>query len=358
MLLSMSPSAVPLPPSISTAASTYPDLLQHHMPPTKRPKLSLQTSSLPATTYGLASSHTGGNSRLGASDMSAATPTTLNTFANTFDLSIRPSPITSAVASPSTSLSTRSAIATKPNASTATSIAAPLSRPTKRQLPYDLNLPLGVRPILKNSTLPLDYRRASLSAVSASPRSASHPQRRVFFPEPKRVKFGGEEEVVNRSYVARHYDLSSSEDEESSSTGDEKEKPEALGGSDSLQRQEQPDQETSTAVPPGSSDLSEKAVSLVVDELHQRSPTRGRAVKRSTRKRRRWEWTLGGSPSKASVLELAVDTEKKDEGQSRVIISVDEVEVTTTPTSSSPATATSESSSSSSSSPPPAAAHV
>ena len=67
----------------------------------------------------------------------------------------------------------------------------------------------------------MDVRRGSLSAAaSASPRSASG-GRRVFFPEPKRVKFGTDEEIVTSRYTARHVDLSSSSEDEASSSGSE-----------------------------------------------------------------------------------------------------------------------------------------
>lgn len=250
MLLSpMTPSA--FQPILPPLDSSYVDPLQNHMPASKRPKLSLQTS-LPTAPSGVSSSQTG-STRVD----NAATPTTRNTLVNqyhTFDLSIRPSPA-STTASP--------AAFPKP---------ASISR-QKRSLPYDLNLPIGGRSILKNSTIPSDVRRGSLGAASASPRSATG-GRRAFFPEPKRVKFGAEEEIVTSNYVARHVDLSSSsEDETGSSSSD----------SDSLEGKETV---TAATKPPGRS-----GEAVIVDEVQSRGTSHSSS--RRSRKRRRWEWTLG-----------------------------------------------------------------
>ena len=256
MLLAMKP-AVPLLPldHVDTAA-----LSLHHggvpspisMPPIKRPKLSLQTNSL-STSYGSPSSTA--SNRL--ETMSAVTPTTLNTFNNTFDLTVRPSP-QSATASPNVLQRTKS------NASTQ----------LRRKTPYDLNLPLGVRPILKNSDLFYESRRGSLT-TSASPRST----RKFFFPPPKKVSFVPvDEEIVTHTYVARHVDMTSSEDESNSDSGREREAAEP--GSD------------------GDVD-SNKAAEKDVQERGDREEGRSRgsvqilpSSYRSKRKKRRWEWTI------------------------------------------------------------------
>jgi hypothetical protein len=329
MLLSMTASAIPIPASISTG-TTCCDPLYDHMPPTKRPKLSLQTTSLPSTTtYGIAASHNAGISRLAPDEISHATPTTLNTFTNTFDLSIRPSPISSAVASPSATLLSRPITAAPLGSRNA--VALPSAR-AKRQLPYDLNLPFGVRPILKNSSLPLDCRRGSLGAISASPRSAS--SKRVFFPEPKRVKFGGQEEVVNRHYVARHHDLSSSEDDETSGSEHTAE----TDPVNAVDREEGVDHSDTKDASSGSSNLASKG-GLVVDEF-QRSSRRTNV----TRKRRRWEWTLGSSPPSpgesgtalsSSTEEIKGSTIELDDAgkESVATITVDEIRPTPSPIS-------------------------
>lgn len=297
MLLSpMTPSA--FQPILPPLDSSYVDPLQNHMPASKRPKLSLQTT-LPTAPAGVSSSQTG-SSRVD----NAATPTTRNTLVNqyhTFDLSIRPSPA-STTASP--------AAFPKP---------ASLSR-QKRSLPYDLNLPIGGRSILKNSTIPSDVRRGSLGAASASPRSATG-GRRAFFPEPKRVKFGAEEEIVTSTYVARHVDLSSSSEDESGSSGSDSD---SLGGKETVKR----DAEGVTATkPPGRS-----GEAVIVDEV-QRSGGTSHSSGRRSRKRRRWEWTLGESEDQQfrSVEGAEKETTASEEQTSPSIASTSSSPSVTTP---------------------------
>lgn len=145
----------------------------------KRPKLSLQTTSL-TSTYGSLTRGIAPNT-----SQAIYTPTTANTLSNTWDLSIRPSPISR------------------------TDSPRPLHqvRSQAGQQPYAYSLPFGVKPILKNSPLP--PRAAS---VSASPRES---RRKVFFPQPKRVLFKQdlEEIIETKQYVAKHSDLPSSEEE-------------------------------------------------------------------------------------------------------------------------------------------------
>ena len=257
-------------PSLPPLQKIYEDPLQHHMPASKRPKLSLQTS-LPSVPYGVSSSQAGSNR---VDNM--ATPTTRNTIANqyhTFDLSIRPSPV-STTASPA-----------------ATAVSRPIAR-NKRSLPYDLNLPIGKRSILKNSSFPVDVRRGSLSAAaSASPRSASG-GRRVFFPEPKRVKFGLDEDIVTSRYTARHVDLSSSSEDEASSSGSE---------SGAYAANEGEEEEGSDQVSVTNKLLSKRGEAVIVDELQRgRNAARSDTRPRTTKKRRRWEWTLGSVEAKGA----------------------------------------------------------
>ena len=225
-----------------------------HMPPTKRPKLSLQTSQLPSA-YASSASNAGKS----VDKMATTTPTTLNTFTNTFDLSIRPSP-TSATASPS-SLHLR----TRPTAS-----------PLRRTQPY--NLPFGVKSILKNSRITKDYRRGSLTA-SASPCTG----RKVFFPPTKKVSFQAiDEEIVTHTYTARHVDLSSSEDDELSSTSDT-EKPSDVDKPVTVRE--------TTPLPqlPSTTPQTLRSPSPILQpRLLSHSPS----TLRIKRKRRRWEWTL------------------------------------------------------------------
>lgn len=268
----MNPSA--FQPTLPPLEHSYVDPLAHHMPASKRPKLSLQTS-LPTVSYGGSSSQSGSN-RVD----NAATPTTRNTLVNqyhTFDLSIRPSPASTTISS---------AVFPKP---------ASISR-TKRSLPYDLNLPIGGRSILKNSVIASDVRRGSLSAASASPRSATG-GRRAFFPEPKRVKFGGDEEIVTSTYVARHIDLSSSSEDETSSSG-----------SDSDGKEVNQTVEANAEGVAATSLSSRKGEAVVVDEL-QRGRTTSHSSERRSKKRRRWEWTLGDIEQKPESRQLCINRE-------------------------------------------------
>ncbi|KIW72715.1 hypothetical protein PV04_00891 [Phialophora macrospora] len=237
--------------------------------PTKKPKLSLNTSDLVPTFHGTVSRQTGITSN------ATATPTTLNTFNNTFDLTYRPSPV-STLSSPGTHSQWKPAVHPP----------SPITRISNQ--PYHLNLPFGVHPILKNSPLSGDARRPS---ISASPRV---PGRREFFPAPKKVTFRAqlEDEIITRQYTVRHIDLSSSEDESTTSEVDE---------------------QSSTANDEGDVDAADPKIR--VDEVSVRgrrkrksvaiSPSsatevgRGReersrstSTRRSKRKRRKWEWTI------------------------------------------------------------------
>lgn len=189
LLLPMS--AIPDIPHHMTAAHGHsvPPNLSHNpsnvatQPANRRPKLSLQTTSL-ASTYGSLTRGVAPNTT-----QTLYTPTTANTLANTWDLSIRPSPV-------SRTESPRPLLQIRPSSGTS-------------QQPYAYSLPFGLRPILKNSPLP--PRAAS---VSASPRES---RRKVFFPQPKRVSFRNnlEEPIETKHYIARHVDLTSSEEETS-----------------------------------------------------------------------------------------------------------------------------------------------
>jgi hypothetical protein len=228
------------------------------MPPSKRPKLSLQTNQLPIS-YGAPGNATGNVLNL----LSTTTPTTFNTFNNSFELSVRPSP-TSSTASPIHRVK---------------SAASPL----KRNHPYSLNLPLGLRPILKNSRLARECRSSSLTA-SASPRGG----RRVFFPPVKKVTFQLiEEEITTQKYTARHIDLSSSEDEENS----EREGSEEPGQSKTIAVEHVDDNDEHPIAPSSTTG----SISPQNPEHEKRGRLRGHrspSTVRPKRKRRRWEWTL------------------------------------------------------------------
>lgn len=145
-----------------------------------RPKLSLQTSSLPSPYAKSSKGVLGSASVL----LGAATPTTSNTIANTIQLiPLRPSPSTPKLS---------------------------CNRPLQVR-PY--TQPIGLRSILKNGSesLKLGMKRSHslFSAESGSP----HTKRRVFFPPVKKVKFEGEEKL-NVEILAQ--DSSSSEGPRSS----------------------------------------------------------------------------------------------------------------------------------------------
>ena len=166
-----------------------PSSLAHPIPKTK-PKLSLQTSSLPVT---FSKSSTG--LAVAAASIPIASPTVLNTFNNAHDIPHRLSPANS---SPS------GARMARPNSRLMSPYVA-----SKATRPY--KLPLGVRGILRNTPMPSSLRGASACTNSASPRTS----RRVFFPVAKKVNYRNplDEEIRTNKYTARHSDLSSEESE-------------------------------------------------------------------------------------------------------------------------------------------------
>ncbi|KAF7717983.1 Uncharacterized protein PECH_004686 [Penicillium ucsense] len=166
---------------------------------TSRPKLTLQTTSLPRT---FGSSSTGLSLSLAAG--STASPTVRNTFKNAYDVT---SP-TSTSNSPSTtappSLRLNCAKPTSPYIHHAHNHTTSFFH---RSNPYQL--PLGVRSILRNSPLEPTARRrsGSISAGASGPGGAG--ARRVFFPAKKQVSYRNplEEEIRTVRYTAQHFDL-------------------------------------------------------------------------------------------------------------------------------------------------------
>jgi hypothetical protein len=131
--------------------------------PQGRPKLSLQTSSLPSPYAKSSKDVLGSTSVL----TGTATPTTSNTIANSVQaIPLRPSPST-----PRSSFSKLS-----------------------RSRPY--TQPIGLRSIMKNAPdspkLGMKRSHSLFSADSGSP----HTTRRMFFPPVKKVKFEGDEKLV------------------------------------------------------------------------------------------------------------------------------------------------------------------
>ncbi|EXJ89460.1 hypothetical protein A1O3_02527 [Capronia epimyces CBS 606.96] len=253
------------------------------MTTSRKPKLSLKTSGLtPSYNVSMAS-------RNAASTDAITTPTTMNTYVNTFDLAHRPSPV-STIPSPATQVQQ---IATgHPPSPTTTSPGQP----------YSVDLPYGLRPILKNSPLPKDLRRPS--CCSASPTSWV-PGRRIFFPPPKKVTFRVilEEEIVTTDYVRCHVDLSTSEDdtclseveEESiASTGDD--------GKGLEERVVHVDEYSTCGGRKRKSTTSSDAVTGDWRRGREERP-RSKCARRRKRKRRRWELSaelgLGGNGTPA-----------------------------------------------------------
>lgn len=237
---------------------------------TTRPKLSLKTSGLNPTFGG----PTGARNHVNCT--ATATPTALNTLANAFDLTYRPSPVAS--------LSPGAHFLGK-------TTGHPLSPATKRtERPYSQNLPFGVHPILKNTPLPRDARRPSTCSAGTSPRIAL---RRVVFPLPKKVTFCTVlEEIVTKDYVKCHADLSSSEEESSSSEAEEPSTTEANGGE--AQRKDRAIRVDEYSLrgrrrrkTVSIADRSSGEIGRGRDGISRRSSSR-----RSRRKLRRWEWTL------------------------------------------------------------------
>lgn len=282
--------AIPMPPTLphllSRLDAIHPlsMLPPDHVPslnplsPGKKPKLSLNTSDLAPTFNGSVSRQPS------FKPDTTATPTTLNTFNNTFDLTYRPSPVAT-LPSPAPSLARRQS----------THPSSPIGRTSDH--PYNFTLPFGVHPILKNSPLPRDIRRSS---ISASPRISG---RRVFFPPPKRVAFRAElaEEIVTQKYVMRHADLSSSEDDYSSSETDEQ-------GSNSNDEEVKDAKDQAIRVDEFSARGRRKRKCTATspcppneDHRDREETSQSRSTRRSKRKRRRWIWTEPATPSEPTL---------------------------------------------------------
>ena len=179
------------PSLLSTSCTANPDQMLVASPsplsPSKRPKLSLQTSSVPVavgkSTTALAVS---------MSALQSASPTVRNTFNNAYDIPLRPSPI-----------------GISPSTKWPRSVPSTISK--REEQPYEI--PHNIKGILRNPPYVSSLRRSTLAATnSASPRSG----RRVFFPPIKKVMYRTplEEEIKTVKFIARHSDISSEEDSE------------------------------------------------------------------------------------------------------------------------------------------------
>ena len=281
------------PPSCSTMSC----LSSNEQTIASRPKLTLQTTSLPRT-FG----HSSTGLSLSRAAGTGTSPTVRNTFKNAYDVTSPSSATTSPSKGPR--------LNTKP--------ISPYVHPNNQnntntfsyRSPYQL--PLGVRSILRNSPLETASRRRS-GSVSAGAGPSSAGARRVFFPAKKTVTFRHplEEEIRTERYTAQHLDLLEDEAVEAVQTV----QPQAAG-------REEPGSEDSDT----SESLSETSTSSDEDGTGKTSLTKLERKKRRTmrverqvravalldgfeadpyastpqtprqgraKRRREWKWTLG-----------------------------------------------------------------
>ncbi|GKZ19148.1 hypothetical protein AbraIFM66951_004512 [Aspergillus brasiliensis] len=182
MVCSLASTATTTTTSSSTTSSSSSSSTTQQTMITSRPKLTLQTTSLPRT---FGTSSTGLSLSLAAG---TASPTVRNTFKNAYEVT---GPA-SATASPSSK--------------------HPSQRFSKPSSPYTTHnpyqLPLGVKSILRNSPLEPTCRRRAGSVATTGPNGGPS-ARRVFFPAKKQVSYRNplEEEIQTVHYTARHSDL-------------------------------------------------------------------------------------------------------------------------------------------------------
>ncbi|RDW60474.1 uncharacterized protein DSM5745_10932 [Aspergillus mulundensis] len=240
-----------------------------------RPKLTLQTSSLPMS---FSTSSTGLSLSLATGP--TASPTVRNTFKNAYDVAYPPS----ATASPSRSSNHRFS---KP------------SSPYTSSNPYQL--PIGVKSILRNSCLESTKRRSN----SVGPSNGST-TRRVFFPTRKQVsyRYPLEEEIKTVKYTARHSDLVSDSESgscETSSDDDSDYSTSSLVSSDTTPSDEETNTEQSTDKKKKkrkylSNERQVRAVALMEglkDPYASQSQTPQTPRQGRLKRRREWRWTLG-----------------------------------------------------------------
>ncbi|GAD94470.1 hypothetical protein AOR_1_1974154 [Paecilomyces variotii No. 5] len=278
---------------LSTLPTTAPN--GHGTGMSKRPKLSLQTTSLPITygksTTGLSLSLAAGNN--------TASPTVLNTFNNAYEL-MRSSTSTGGDLSPSKG-----------------KIASPYAASRhKESVPYQL--PLGVRSILRNSPIPASSRRQRSVSMTGNTMNGSHSNRRLLFPASKQVsyRYPLEEEIKTVRFTTRHSDIVNDSEPETS---------------DASQSDDSSGSHTSQSDSSGSSDEEISTCKTISPLTHSKRKRRksagieGRKLQLSRldghctglespqtpcqerpKRRREWRWTLGPLPP--SNLATAVDT--------------------------------------------------
>jgi hypothetical protein len=293
----------PVPSRILASPSATSTVARHSSNVNQRPKLSLQTTSLPIT---FGKSTTGLSRSLTPS--STASPTILNTFNNAYAAA---RPLSATDEAPSPSRLPAKALRHAP------SYVATGHRDHREGTPYQL--PLGVRSILRNSPLPRSSLWQTMSA-SGVPEG-----RRVFFPAKKQVsyRFPLEEEIKTVRFVARHSDLSSGP-EHDSSQGSESDDPSdsSTPGSDFSSSEDETSAITVTSAPPHPSKKRRKTISserqiraaALRDGLQEPdTPRQGR------RKRCKWRWTLEPVVGPAAVADPAIAVAKTTDSSSQGI---------------------------------------
>ncbi|KAI9723805.1 MAG: hypothetical protein M1828_004055 [Chrysothrix sp. TS-e1954] len=280
--LTINPSSLSISPSHNLADPSRigPQLLS-------RPKLSLNTTSCTPRTLGR------GNTGLRLDVLSADSPTSRNTYKNTYDEAKaasharEPTTTSPPAATPSSSTKPRTPhplqidTSRRSSESSATS-STDSSPPHSPEVPY--TIPVHIRPILMNSRLPKRARTTVSSATTP----------KVLFPPVKRVCFSQPlfEEVRNSTYKLRHSDIldleieeeggqeeSAHEEVEEQSAPRKHEKPALSLSSTTAQSQQRKTHEDED------SDDSD-------DATFPKTPIAGRR-----KKVREWKWTLGSSSS-------------------------------------------------------------
>ncbi|OQD72854.1 hypothetical protein PENDEC_c018G00666 [Penicillium decumbens] len=265
---------------------------------TSRPKLTLQTTSLPRT---FGSSTTGLS--LSFTAEAGTSPTLRNTFRNAYDVK-SPSSATTSPSKTSTSSSHRF--------NNSKPIAPYVHHPPNTHpfsyRPYQL--PIGMRSILRNSPLESASRRRS-GSISAGTSGPGAGTRRIFFPTKKQVSYRNplEEEIHTEQYTAQHLDLIHEEAVHQASA------PEPTAGSTDSDTDSGSASLSETSADEGSADETGLDTSLFKIERKKR---RSRGVTRQVRavalldglesdytstpqtprqgrakRRREWKWTLG-----------------------------------------------------------------
>ncbi|KAL4882078.1 hypothetical protein BJY04DRAFT_187963 [Aspergillus karnatakaensis] len=278
-------------------------------PTLTRPKLTLQTSSLPisfgSSTTGLSLSLAGG---------ATASPTVRNTFKNAYDVAY-PS---SATASPS-----RASRFSKP------------SSPYTSSNPYQL--PLGVKSILRNSLI--DSKRRQSTAVQNGTNGST--ARRVYFPSKKQVSYRVplEEEIKTVRFTTRHSDIVS--DNETGSCETSSDDDSDYSTSSGLSSETTPSDDDTGKSTSKSTDKKKRKYRSAERQVRAiarmegledpyaatpQTPRQGRL-----KRRREWKWTLGPIGDATPATEPAPESISQTTPSSEQVLKPLE-ETTSTPT--------------------------